>query len=103
MDYGDKHNGIFVHPFDDYDVILKQSSVAKPDIISNTVGGGRLISGVGLYSKFVDPAEIIIEVEPTNANSLPLSMINPRITSVRTLDTFVDGASVITCGTNIPL
>ena len=107
LDYCDKHNGIFVHPFDDYDVIMGQSTVAqeiyedldKPDIILNTVGGGGLISGVGLYSKFVNPEGLVIGVEPANANSLTLSMINKRITSVRNLDTFVDGASVITCGT----
>mmetsp|Transcript_19605 Transcript_19605/g.17362 ORF Transcript_19605/g.17362 Transcript_19605/m.17362 type:complete len:477 (+) Transcript_19605:49-1479(+) len=107
LDYCDKHNGIFVHPFDDYDVIMGQSTVAqeiyedleKPDMILNTVGGGGLISGVGLYSKFVNPEGMIIGVEPANANSLTLSMINKRITSVRNLDTFVDGASVITCGT----
>ena len=107
LDYCHKHNGIFVHPFDDYDVIMGQSTVGQeiyddldnPDIILNTVGGGGLISGVGLYSKFIKPDCAIFGVEPTNANSLTLSMINKRITNVRNLDTFVDGASVITCGT----
>eukprot|EP00484_Ammonia_sp_Unknown_P000574 CAMPEP_0197021036 /NCGR_PEP_ID=MMETSP1384-20130603/1928_1 /TAXON_ID=29189 /ORGANISM="Ammonia sp." /LENGTH=437 /DNA_ID=CAMNT_0042448783 /DNA_START=33 /DNA_END=1343 /DNA_ORIENTATION=- len=106
LEFCQANDGIFVHPFDDHDVIMGQSTVAqeiyedlaKPDIIMNTVGGGGLISGVGLYSKFVNPECQIFGVEPNNANSLTLSMINKRITPVRNLDTFVDGASVIKCG-----
>ena len=95
-----------MHPFNDYDVIMGQSTVAQeiyedienPDIIISTVGGGGLISGVGLYSKYKRPECKIFGVEPNNANSLNLSMINKRLTSVQNLDTFVDGASVITMG-----
>eukprot|EP01083_Nonionella_stella_P036220 98847_1 len=106
LEYCATNNGIFVHPFDDYDVIMGQSTIAqeiysdleRPDMIINTVGGGGLVSGVGLYSKHMNPKCKIFGVEPSNANSLTLSMINKRLTSVRNLDTFVDGASVITMG-----
>ena len=92
------------------DVIMGQSTVAQeiyedldsegiqPSMMVNTVGGGGLISGVGLYSKFVSPECQIFGVEPKGANSLYISMANQGLTSVQDLDTFVDGASVRTMG-----
>ena len=105
-------NSVFVHPFDDTHVIVGQGTVAmeiyeelnqqniKPDVIMCPVGGGGLISGVGLYSKYVNEKCMIYGVEAENANSLELSLKNGRITSVENLDTFVDGASVKTVGTS---
>ena len=99
--YSNLNNSIFIHPYNDYDVILGQSTVAQeiysdltPNYIFSCVGGGGLISGVGSYSKFINPDCKIIGVEPTNANSLELSLNNKKITSVKNVDTFVDGAAV---------
>ena len=99
--YSNLNDSIFVHPYNDYDVILGQSTVAQeiyseltPNYIFSCVGGGGLISGVGSYSKFINPNCNIIGVEPTNANSLELSLNNKKITSVENVDTFVDGAAV---------
>ena len=101
VSYSDKHKNLFVHPFNDYDVILGQSTVAQeiynkvnPDYIFSCVGGGGLISGVGSYSKFFNPSCRIIGVEPQNANSLELSLNHKAITPVKNVDTFVDGAAV---------
>lgn len=101
INYSNLNNSIFVHPYNDYDVILGQSTVAQeiykeltPNYIFTCVGGGGLISGVGAYSKFINPNCKIIGVEPSNANSLELSLNNKNITSVKNLDTFVDGAAV---------
>ena len=59
--YSNLNNSIFVHPYNDYDVILGQSTVAQeiytdltPNYIFSCVGGGGLISGVGSYSKFIN-------------------------------------------------
>jgi threonine dehydratase len=94
-------SSIFVHPYNDIDVILGQSTVAQeiyeniePDYIIVPVGGGGLISGVGSYSKMFNPKCEIIGVEPENANSMQLSLHNRLATKVIHLDTFVDGASV---------
>ena len=54
--YSNKNDLIFVHPFNDYDVIMGQSTVAyeifneiQPDYIVSCIGGGGLISGISLY------------------------------------------------------
>lgn len=91
----------FVHPFDDYDIINGQATIAYeiyknqiPDFIICPVGGGGLISGISQYSKIINPNCIIIGVEPENANSLTLAIQNNKPTLIENIDTFVDGASV---------
>ena len=103
----EKNESIFVHPFDDPDVIIGQGTVAteiyediKPDIIISPIGGGGLISGVGLYSKSFNKDCEILGVEPENADSMKQSIANNKITTISNLDTFVDGASVKTAGKN---
>lgn len=103
--YGEENDFIFVHPFDDKDVIVGQGTIGieiyediKPDMIIIPVGGGGLISGIGSYSKLINPDCLICGVEPENANSMKVSLRNNKITSLKMLDTFVDGASVKTCG-----
>jgi threonine dehydratase len=96
---------LFVHPFDDEEVILGQSTVVqeicediRPDVILCGVGGGGLISGVGSYIKDHSIDCSIIGVEPENADSMKLSLEKGEITPVSELDVFVDGAAVKTVG-----
>lgn len=103
----EKNKSIFVHPFDDSDVIVGQGTVAaeiyediKPDIIISPIGGGGLISGVGSYSKSLNKDCVILGVEPENADSMNQSLKNNKVTTISNLDTFVDGASVKTAGKN---
>ena len=103
----EKNESIFVHPFDDPDVIIGQGTVAteiyediKPDIIISPIGGGGLISGIGSYSKFFNKNCEILGAEPKNADSMKQSIANNKITTISNLDTFVDGASVKTIGNN---
>jgi len=98
-------NSIFVHPFDDEDIIIGQGTIGteiyqdiKPDIIILPIGGGGLISGVGSYSKLMNKDCLILGVEPENADSMNRSLKNNEITTVHDIDTFVDGASVKTAG-----
>jgi len=104
--YCDEHNYVFIHPFDDKDIITGQGTIAmeiyediKPDIIIAGIGGGGLISGIGSYSKLVNPNCLIYGVEPEKANAMKLSLKNNKVITLEHLDTFVDGASVKTCGT----
>jgi threonine dehydratase len=106
-EYSSKNNALFVHPFDDDDVIIGQSSIAHEifqiqeniDYILVCVGGGGLVSGVCNYVKLFEKNTKIICAEPENANSLQLSLKNNNITSLEYLDKFVDGAAVKTVGT----
>tara|TARA_B100000575_G_scaffold294576_1_gene311676 strand:- start:5785 stop:7014 length:1230 start_codon:yes stop_codon:yes gene_type:complete len=104
-EFSEKSGALFVHPFDDDEVIIGQSTVAKeicndidPHMILCGVGGGGLISGVGSYIKDYFSECKIIGIEPNNADSMNISLMNNEITSVKDLDVFVDGASVKTVG-----
>ena len=105
LDFCNKNNSTYVHPFNDNDVIYGQGTISyeiynhiNPDYIIVPIGGGGLISGISLHSKNIDKNCKIIGIEPENANSMDLSINNNKITSVKNLDTFVDGASVKTVG-----
>ena len=63
---------VYVHPFDDPDVIAGQGTVGMeimnqhpgaPDLIFVPVGGGGLIGGIGAYVKYLAPATRVIGVE----------------------------------------
>ncbi len=101
------HDSIFIHPFDDNDVINGQGTIAreiydeiKPDIIICPIGGGGLISGVGVYSKAVNKDCLIFGVEPKNADSMNKALNANKQIKIDDLDTFVDGASVKEVGFN---
>ena len=95
-----------MHPFDDNDVIIGQSSIAyeiykkqpNVDYILVCVGGGGLVSGICSYIKLFNKDTKIICAEPENANSLQLSIENNKIISLDYIDKFVDGAAVKTVG-----
>src|SRR5579863_6994414 len=69
---GDERGYVFVHPFDDEDVMAGQGGVAlemledAPDleILPVPIGGGGLISGVATAAKAIKPDIRIIGVEP---------------------------------------
>ena len=98
-------NGVFIHPFNDMEVIFGQGTVGieihediKPDMIICPIGGGGLAAGIGLFSKTIDENFITIGVEPENADSMKQSILNGKKTTIHNLNTFVDGASVKTVG-----
>ena len=91
----------FIHPYDDYDIIHGQGTIAvevfqelKPDFIICPIGGGGLISGISKYVRSVDLDCKIIGVEPENAESMTLAIKNGMPTKLEKVDVFVDGASV---------
>ena len=60
LSYCEEHSKIFIHPFDDFDVIAGQGTVAveimndmeEPiDYVFGSIGGGGLMSGVSAYIK----------------------------------------------------
>lgn len=98
-----KENGyVFVHPFDDEDVIEGQGSIAleileevpDTDIILVPLGGGGLISGVAAAAKMINPNIKIIGVEPEGAASALASINNGEVTQLKDLNTIADGAAV---------
>ncbi|MFT4414114.1 threonine ammonia-lyase IlvA [Fredinandcohnia humi] len=103
----EKENRMFIHPFDDEDVISGQGTVAveilndctEPvDFLFASIGGGGLISGISTYMKSISPNTKIIGVEPKGAPGMKASFENGYVTTLPEIDKFVDGAAVKTIG-----
>ena len=101
--FENQHQAYFVHPFDDEDVIVGQSTVAlemlqdaeKPlDLVLVPIGGGGLASGVSSVIKRLSPNTQVVGVEPEGAPSFQFSKRQGRNTTLDAIDPFVDGASV---------
>jgi threonine dehydratase len=94
---------VFVHPFDDPDVIAGQGTIgmeimqqAKGDIdaIFVAVGGGGLIGGVAAYVKSLYPRTRIIGVEPEDAAAMHDSLRAGRRVTLDHVGIFADGVAV---------
>ena len=101
--FQEENQSPFIHPFDDLDVIEGQATIAleiinqakKPlDYVFVPVGGGGLVSGMITIFRALSPQTKIIGVEPAGAPSMYQSLQNEKITSLRSIDKFVDGAAV---------
>ncbi|WP_121965202.1 threonine ammonia-lyase IlvA [Myroides sp. N17-2] len=101
--YCKEHQAVFIHPFDDEEVIAGQGTVAleilqavkEPiDYVFVPIGGGGLASGVSTVFKHLSPYTKIIGVEPVGAASMHKSIQANENTALDTVDTFVDGAAV---------
>ena len=95
--------GVFVHPFDDPDVIAGQGTIAvemlrqhpEPiDAIFVPVGGGGLLAGVLAYVKFLRPETAVIAVEPDDAASLDAALRAGRPVPLDEVGIFADGTAV---------
>ena len=97
----------FLSPFDDDDVIEGQASVAveildqlgqSPDLVILPVGGGGLASGVTRYMRDDAPQTAFRFVEPKGGASLTAALNVHEPTTLKRIDTFVDGAAVARIG-----
>ncbi|MBO6879356.1 threonine ammonia-lyase IlvA [Winogradskyella sp.] len=97
-------NKTFIHPFNDKKVIEGQATVGL-EIINQAkvqpihyvfvpVGGGGLSSGLSSVFKILSPQTKIIGVEPKGAPSMITSLKNNRVTELKSIENFVDGAAV---------
>ena len=97
-----EHNYIFVHPFDDPDVIEGQGTIALeileelPDLdcIIVPIGGGGLISGIAIAAKMINPDIKIVGVEPEGAQSMKMSVEQNRLVCLDRVHTIADGVAV---------
>ncbi|WP_342566622.1 threonine ammonia-lyase IlvA [Psychrobacillus sp. FSL K6-4046] len=101
--YANENDRLFIHPFDDLDIIAGQGTVAveimndideKLDYVFSSIGGGGLVSGVSSYIKNLSPSTQIIGVEPAGAASMKAAIANSWPIVLETIDKFVDGAAV---------
>ena len=94
---------VFVHPFDDPDVIAGQGSIAveilrqtggELDAIFVPVGGGGLLAGIVVYIKYLYPGVKVIGVEPHDAASMHDSLKAGRRVTLERVGIFADGVAV---------
>lgn len=100
---------IFIPPFDDYDIIAGQATVAlefleqmpeQPvDYVFLGIGGGGLAAGTALVLEAISPSTQLIGVEPALAPSMSESIFAEQVVTLNSIDSFVDGASVKRVGT----
>jgi threonine dehydratase len=94
---------VFVHPFDDPDVIAGQGTIGmeilrqtggEVDAIFVPVGGGGLISGIAAYVKQLYPRVKIIGVEPEDAAAMYQSLQAGKRVTLDRVGMFADGVAV---------
>lgn len=87
-----------IHPFNNYKVMEGQATAAKEmfedtprlDIVVAPVGGGGLLSGTALATKYFSPSTEVIAAEPTGADDAFRSLISGKIEPSQS-NTIADG------------
>ena len=96
-------NLTFIHPYDDWDVIAGQATIAKEileqcqsdiDAIFVPVGGGGLIAGILSYIKATKPHIKIIAVEPENSACLHHALKAGKPIPLDHVGIFAEGVAV---------
>lgn len=107
LTYAAESGAVFIHPFDEIDVIAGQGTVAKEifedaprDIAAIYVctGGGGLVSSIGTYAHVHSPKTRIIAVEPVGAATLQAARAAGHPVALDHVDGFADGVAVRTFG-----
>ena len=103
----ERDNLVFVHPYDDPDVIAGQGTIGMEiirqlpqgvDTVFIPVGGGGLLAGVAVYLKWVRPEIKIIGVEPDDAACLKAAFDHGHRVKLSKVGIFADGVAVAMIG-----
>lgn len=98
-----RENLVFVHPYDDPDVIAGQGTIGveilrqrASDIaaIYVPIGGGGLAAGIAAFAKFLRPDIKVIGVEPREAASMKAAIAAGRPVPLSEVGIFADGVAV---------
>ena len=100
-DYAVKNNLTYLSPYNDFDVISGQGTcgfeimdlLPDCDVISVSVGGGGLISGIGAYAKFSNKMIDIIGCQPSNSAVMAHSIDADEILDIESAPTLSDGTA----------
>ena len=103
MKISKKEKLVFIHPFDDDDVIAGQGTIGMEilrqssreiEAIFIAVGGGGLIAGVGAYIKAVRPEIKIIGVQTEDSDAMNRSLKSGKRVRLANVGLFSDGTAV---------
>ena len=98
---------VFIHPYDDTDVIAGQGTIGMEILRQHTdpihaifipVGGGGLIAGIASYIKYLRPEIKIIGVEAEDSACLKAAMAAGRRVTLPQIGIFADGVAVSQIG-----
>lgn len=96
-------NLVFIHPFDDPDVIAGQGTVGMEilrqhqgpiEAVFVPIGGGGLIAGVAAYIKQLRPDVKVIGVQTRESDAMIRSVAAGRIVEMADVGLFADGTAV---------
>ena len=99
---------VFIHPFDDPDVIAGQGTVGLEITRQHSepiaavfvpIGGGGLAAGVAAIVKFLRPGTRVIGVEPVDAASMKAAIEAGEVVTLDQVGLFCDGVAVRRAGT----
>ena len=102
----EKMGYVFIHPFNDFDIIAGQGTIALEiiedlddvDCIIVPIGGGGLISGIASAAKQLKPSIKIIGVQAEGAMAMKKSVEKGRLISLDSVRTIAEGVAVKTPG-----
>ncbi len=102
VEYGKEHGLVFVHPFEDDEVIAGQGTIGleimdsgvRPDAVLVPVGGGGLISGIASAVKHLDPSIEVIGVSAAGAPAMRRSFELKKPVDSTEVRTIADGIAV---------
>ena len=109
LEMAKKEELAFIDPFDDFDVMAGQGTIAHEiirqhpnhiDAIFIPVGGGGLAAGIAGFIKAVKPEVKIIAVEPSDAACFAEAMKAGRRVTLKDVGIFADGVAVKQIGKN---
>jgi threonine dehydratase len=100
--FAEREGQVFVHPFDHPDIIAGQGTVGLeiveqvPDAgtVVVCVGGGGLISGIGVVLRALRPDVRVVGVQAAGCSSFRSSLDAGRPVPVARIDTIADGIAV---------
>lgn len=99
----EKENLVFVHPYDDPEVIAGQGTIGIELLRQHSgpiaaiyvpIGGGGLAAGVAAYVKFLRPDIRVIGVEPEDAASMQAALRAGHPVPLNEVGIFADGVAV---------
>jgi threonine dehydratase len=93
---------VFIHPFDDPDIIAGQGTIAlevvedcdNPDFIFVPIGGGGLISGIASGIAALSPRTKVIGVQSEACPSATQALQEGRVVRVEALQSIADGIAL---------
>ena len=99
----DEDSLVFIHPFDDPDVIAGQGTIGKEileqsdesiDVLFVPVGGGGLIAGIATWVRQTQPGIRIVGVEPDDSAAMKKSLLAGYPVTLDHVGIFADGVAV---------